>query len=62
MKLYYHDQLVVVVVQIEVLHDQHVSFALQITHKQQTHWMGFDDKIMSPYARDIIVREIQMSE
>jgi hypothetical protein len=35
MKLYYHDQLVVVVVQIEVLHDQHVSFESQITHKQQ---------------------------
>jgi transposase-like protein len=55
MKLYYHDQLVVVVVQIEVLRDQHVSFESQITHKQQTYWMGFDDKILSPYVRDIIV-------
>jgi hypothetical protein len=35
MKLYYHDQLVVVVVQIEVLRDQHVSFESHITHKQQ---------------------------
>ncbi|KLJ05320.1 transposase, partial [Xanthomonas citri pv. fuscans] len=37
----------------------HGSFAPQLIPKHQTRWAGFDDKILSLYARGMTVREIQ---
>ncbi|KKW48540.1 hypothetical protein NY98_24340, partial [Xanthomonas citri pv. fuscans] len=39
--------------------DRHGSFAPQLIPKHQTRWAGFDDKILSLYARGMTVREIQ---
>jgi transposase-like protein len=39
--------------------DRHASFEPQIVPKHQTRWTGFDDKILSLYARGMTVREIQ---
>ena len=44
---------------IEVPRDRHASFEPQIVTKHQTRWAGFDDKILSLYARGMTVREIQ---
>jgi len=35
------------------------SFEPQLIPKHQTRWAGFDDKIISLYARGMTVREIQ---
>mgnify|MGYP000566124028 CR=1 FL=1 len=44
---------------IEVPRDRDGSFEPQIVGKHQTRWSGFDDKILSLYARGMTVREIQ---
>ena len=44
---------------IETPRDRHGSFEPQIIPKHQTRWNGFDDKILSLYARGMTVREIQ---
>lgn len=44
---------------IEVPRDRNAQFEPQIIPKHQTRWTGFDDKIMSLYARGMPVREIQ---
>ncbi|MEN2673151.1 IS256 family transposase [Herbaspirillum huttiense] len=44
---------------IEVPRDRHGSFEPKLVTKHQTRWAGFDDKIISLYARGMTVREIQ---
>ncbi len=44
---------------IEVRRDHRGSFEPQLIPKHQTRWAGFDDKIISLYARGTTVREIQ---
>ena len=44
---------------IEVPRDRHGSFEPQLSPQHQTRWNGFDDKIISLYARGMTVREIQ---
>lgn len=44
---------------IEVPRDRHGRFEPQLIPKHQTRWTGFDDKILSLYARGMTVREIQ---
>lgn len=44
---------------IELPRDRQSSFEPQIITKHQTHWRGFDNKILSLYARGMTVREIQ---
>lgn len=44
---------------INVPRDRHGSFEPQLLAKHQTRWTGFDDKIISLYARGMTVREIQ---
>ena len=44
---------------IEIPRDRHGSFKPQIVTKHQTRWAGFDEKILSLYARGMTVREIQ---
>jgi putative transposase len=44
---------------IEIPRDRHGSFERQIVTKHQTRWAGFDEKILSLYARGMTVREIQ---
>ena len=44
---------------IDVPRDRHGSFEPQLIPKHQTRWTGFDDKIISLYARGMTVREIQ---
>jgi putative transposase len=44
---------------IEIPRDRNGSFEPQILPKHQTRWTGFDDKILSLYARGMTVREIQ---
>src|SRR5690554_3987088 len=44
---------------IEVPRDHHGIFEPQLIPKHQTRWTGFDDKIISLYARGMTVREIQ---
>ena len=44
---------------IEVPRDRHGTFEPQLIPKHQTRWSGFDDKILSLYARGMTVREIQ---
>ncbi len=44
---------------IEVPRDRHGTFEPQLVTKHQTRWTGFDDKILSLYARGMTVREIQ---
>jgi len=43
----------------EVPRDRHSTFEPQIIPKHQTRIGGFDDKILSLYARGMTVREIQ---
>ncbi|HEX5363552.1 MAG TPA: IS256 family transposase [Gallionella sp.] len=44
---------------VEIPRDRHGSFEPQLISKHQTRWDGFDDKIISLYARGMTVREIQ---
>jgi len=44
---------------IEIPRDRHGTFEPQLIPKHQTRWTGFDDKILSLYARGMTVREIQ---
>lgn len=44
---------------IEVPRDRNGTFEPQLVKKHQTHFDGFDDKIISLYARGMTVREIQ---
>jgi len=44
---------------IEIPRDRRGSFEPQIIAKHQSRWTGFDDKIISLYARGLTVREIQ---
>lgn len=44
---------------IEIPRDRQGSFEPQLIAKHQTRWTGFDDKILSLYARGMTVREIQ---
>jgi putative transposase len=44
---------------IEIPRDRHGDFEPQLIPKHQTRWTGFDDKILSLYARGMTVREIQ---
>ena len=44
---------------IEIPRDRHASFEPKIIPKHQTRWAGFDEKILSLYARGMSVREIQ---
>ncbi len=39
--------------------DRNGEFELRIIKKRQTRWTGFDDKILSMYARGISTRDIQ---
>ena len=44
---------------IDIPRDRHGSFEPQIVTKHQNRWSGFDEKILSLYARGMTVREIQ---
>ena len=44
---------------IEIPRDREGSFEPLIISKHQTRWAGFDDKILSLYARGMTTREIQ---
>lgn len=44
---------------IEIPRDRHGTFEPQLIPKHQTRWTGFDDKILSLYARGMTVREIR---
>lgn len=44
---------------IEVPRDRHGNFEPQIVPKHQRRWSGFDERILSLYARGMTVREIQ---
>ena len=44
---------------IDIPRDRMGSFEPQLVPKHQTRWTGFDDKILSLYARGMTVREIQ---
>lgn len=44
---------------LDVPRDRQGTFEPQIVVKHQTRWAGFDDKIISLYARGLSVREIQ---
>lgn len=46
---------------IEIPRDRHGTFEPLLIPKHQTRWTGFDDKILSLYARGMTVREIQSS-
>ena len=44
---------------LDIPRDRQGAFEPQLVGKHQTRWTGFDDKIISPYARGLTVREIQ---
>ena len=46
-------------VEIETPRDRKGEFEPQIVRKNQTRWTGFDDKILSMYARGMSTRDIQ---
>ena len=46
-------------VELETPRDRNGEFDPQIIRKNQTRWTGFDDKILSMYARGMTTREIQ---
>lgn len=46
-------------VEIEVPRDREASFEPQLVPKGATRWQGFDEKILSLYARGMTTREIQ---
>src|SRR5437764_14933067 len=45
--------------ELETPRDRNASFEPKIVAKHQTRWTGFDDKILSMYARGMTTREIQ---
>src|SRR5262250_4000999 len=45
--------------ELETPRDRQASFEPKIVGKRQTRWTGFDDKIISMYARGMTTREIQ---
>lgn len=45
--------------QIRSPRDRKGTFEPQVVKKRQTHWVGFDDRVISLYARGMTVREIQ---
>ena len=45
--------------ELETPRDRKATFDPKIVAKGQTHWAGFDDKIISMYARGMTTREIQ---
>ena len=47
------------VLPIDIPRDRAGTFEPQLITKHQTRWTGFDDKVLSLYARGITVREIQ---
>lgn len=47
------------VLPLDIPRDRQASFEPQILGKHQTRWTGFDDKILSMYARGMSVRDIQ---
>ena len=44
---------------VEIPRDRNGTFVPQLVKKHETHFDGFDDKIISMYARGMTVREIQ---
>jgi putative transposase len=46
-------------IELETPRDRKGDFAPQIIQKNQTRWTGFDDKILSMYARGMTTRDIQ---
>jgi putative transposase len=46
-------------IDLETPRDRNGEFEPKIVAKQQTRWTGFDDKILSMYARGMTTREIQ---
>ena len=46
-------------VSVAIPRDREGSFEPQLVKKHQTHWQGFDDMVISLYARGMSVREIQ---
>jgi putative transposase len=44
--------------QIRAPRDRKGTFEPQIVRKRQTRWVGFDDRVISLYARGLTVREI----
>jgi transposase-like protein len=46
-------------IELETPRDRNGEYAPQIIQKNQTRWTGFDDKILSMYARGMTTREIQ---
>src|SRR5580704_16644901 len=46
-------------IQVETPRDRNSSFEPQILKKHQRRWEGFDDKVVSMYARGMSTREIQ---
>src|SRR5579864_378893 len=45
--------------ELETPRDRQATFEPKIVHKRQRRWTGFDDKILSMYARGMTTREIQ---
>jgi putative transposase len=45
--------------ELETPRDRNATFEPKIVNKHQTRWTGFDDKILSMYARGMTTREIQ---
>lgn len=46
-------------IELETPRDRNGEFSPQIIQKNQTRWTGFDEKILSMYARGMTTREIQ---
>jgi putative transposase len=46
-------------IELETPRDRNGEFSPQLIKKNQTRWTGFDDKILSMYARGMSTREIQ---
>jgi putative transposase len=46
-------------IELETPRDRNGEFTPQIVQKNQTRWTGFDDKILSMYARGMSTRDIQ---
>jgi putative transposase len=46
-------------IELETPRDRNGTFEPKIVEKHQTRWTGFDDKILSMYARGMTTREIQ---
>lgn len=46
-------------IEVTVPRDREATFEPKIVAKHQTRWTGFDDKVLSMYARGMTTREIQ---